>query len=209
MELVVKDAAVIYDKKTVGMTGVSFSALGGTITGIAGDEGMGKTTLLYSVARLVDLTEGSITVNGNDISSLSVRDVNAVLISPSLKWPGRKKVIDCLADVQIIRGKKRTEALGEAIAAAKTIGIEELLNVKVGKLDEGGRFYMSLASALIRKAGIILVDQLNINEEMIEKLKTVALRNDAVALLVVPDGFFSKDIGSCVVIGPKEERPNP
>ena len=103
----VKNAAVIYDKHAVGMTGINFTAEGGKITAICGEEGVGKTTLLYAIARIVDLTEGSIEFCGEDIREKSVREMNAFLLSDAVKYPGGWTGKKCISRGLIIRGEKK------------------------------------------------------------------------------------------------------
>lgn len=57
------------------LSDIDFSAKPGETTAIIGSTGCGKSTLVQLIPRLYDVTEGSITLDGKDIRSLSIADL--------------------------------------------------------------------------------------------------------------------------------------
>ena len=57
--------------------GVDFSVPAGTTFGIVGESGSGKTTTALAIMRLVDITEGRVTLGGTEISSLEKEALRA------------------------------------------------------------------------------------------------------------------------------------
>jgi len=64
------NVAKVYGDGTVAIEDISFEVERGTTTVFVGPSGCGKTTTLELVNRLIDLSEGTIIFNGEDIQSL-------------------------------------------------------------------------------------------------------------------------------------------
>jgi ATP-binding cassette subfamily B protein len=56
---------------------VSFAVPAGTRTALVGETGSGKTTAGYLVARLYDVTQGSVTIDGHDVRNLTFESLAA------------------------------------------------------------------------------------------------------------------------------------
>ena len=60
------------------VNGISFDLLPGECLAIIGESGSGKTTAVNMIARLLDVTAGSITLNGQDITHLKGKELRQV-----------------------------------------------------------------------------------------------------------------------------------
>ena len=60
------------------VNGISFDLLPGECLAIIGESGSGKTTAVNMIARLLDVTDGSITLNGQDITHLKGKELRQV-----------------------------------------------------------------------------------------------------------------------------------
>ncbi len=68
----VQDVSKSFDNgRTWAVRAVSFTVSSGEILALVGESGCGKTSTLKMINRLVDLTSGTITVGGKDITSLA------------------------------------------------------------------------------------------------------------------------------------------
>ncbi len=64
------------NKPTVhAVDGVSFSIPAGKTFGVVGESGSGKTTTALAIMRLVDITDGTVTLGGTEISSLAKHEL--------------------------------------------------------------------------------------------------------------------------------------
>ena len=70
-EVSFEDVSFRYDPARWTLRGVSLTVPRGTMTAIIGETGSGKTTLGYLVARLYDVDEGRVTIDGVDVRDLS------------------------------------------------------------------------------------------------------------------------------------------
>jgi thiol reductant ABC exporter CydC subunit len=76
----VRGARVSYDGgRTFALDGVDLDLLGGRTVALVGPSGAGKSTLAAALVRFVDLTGGSITLDGIDVGDLAGDDVRSVV----------------------------------------------------------------------------------------------------------------------------------
>lgn len=69
-ELELKNVRFAYDASQDVLNGVSFTARQGEVTALIGPSGSGKTTVSRLVSRFWDISFGTITVGGMDISQI-------------------------------------------------------------------------------------------------------------------------------------------
>jgi ATP-binding cassette, subfamily B, multidrug efflux pump len=146
------------------LSGITFRSLAGQTTAIVGSTGSGKTTLVNLVARLFDVTGGSVLVGGVD-----VRDLD-----PHVLWtriglvPQKPYLFSGTVASNLRYGKPDAtdEELWEALRVAQA---EDFVAAMPGGLDaaivQGGanvsggqRQRLAIARALVRKPDIYLFD---------------------------------------------------
>ena len=143
--------------------GIDLSMEKGALTAVIGASGSGKTTLLNLIGGLYQPTEGTVTVDGVDLSSLGEeertvfrrRRVGFVFQDCSLvpELTVRENILLPLA----LDGSRPDAAFFEELTCL--LGIQEKLDCFPHMLSGGGQQCAAIARALITRPAVILADE--------------------------------------------------
>ena len=162
----------VYPNGTVGLDDVNLTIRDGEFVAIIGRSGAGKSTLLRSVNRMHQITSGTLTVNGVDVSSLSGkslrrfrRDIGMVFQSFNLvtRTTVIKNVLSaCVPDMpfwRVLLGAFRKEDKIKALASLDKVGILDKAYMRADQLSGGQQQRVALARTLTQDPQIILADE--------------------------------------------------
>ncbi|WP_421725663.1 ABC transporter ATP-binding protein [Bauldia sp.] len=154
-----------YRKKKPVLKKFDFHAEGGKLTALVGPSGSGKSTIMNLLERFYDISGGSITIDGQDISKIrlaSLHDKIALVsqhtsifqdtIRENIRF-GRPSATD--EEVE----EAARNALAYDFIMATPDGFDTMLEEGSGALSGGQLQRLSIARAMVRDAPIILLDE--------------------------------------------------
>ncbi|MCR4670779.1 MAG: ABC transporter ATP-binding protein [Saccharofermentans sp.] len=151
--------------KTQALTNVCFTVEKGEFVAIMGESGSGKTTLLNLVAALDKSTEGSIILDGMDLTSIgeaqraAFRRDNLGFVFQEFNLLDTFTVEDNILLPLVLQGKKAMDLHEEAVKAASQLGITDILSKYPYEVSGGQKQRAAVARALITHPKMILADE--------------------------------------------------
>lgn len=143
----------------------------GDFVTIIGGNGAGKSTILNAIAGVWPVDEGSIIIDGNDVTNLPEHRraafLGRVFQDPMTGTAASMQIEENLALARR-RGERRTLRLGitraereEYRERLKTLGLglEDRMTAKVGLLSGGQRQALTLLMATLKKPKLLLLDE--------------------------------------------------
>ncbi len=146
---------------------------GGTMNVLLGPTLAGKTTLMRLMAGLDAPSAGRIVWNGTDVTGKRVQDRKiAMVYQQFINYPSMT-VYDNIASPMKLLGKSRTEIDAAVRKAAALMKLEPFLARKPLELSGGQQQRCALARALVKEAGLVLLDEplANLDYKLREELR--------------------------------------
>jgi len=182
-----KDVSFSYEKGKEVIRNISFKADKGSVTALVGSSGSGKSTLASLVASFVNPDLGVITIDGNDISKVSLNSFRSqlgVVLQDDFLFEGtiRDNILFPRPDSSEIQ-------LVEAVNAAYVNefadrfedGLDTLIGERGVKLSGGQRQRIAIARAVLADPRILILDEATSNldaesESLIQKSLTELMK---------------------------------
>jgi len=229
--LAVDTLEVVYQRAITAVQGITLSAREGQIVGILGTNGAGKTTLLRAVSGFhgtddARVTEGSITFKGRRIEN---GEPHRIARSGVALVPEREKVFPNLTVAENLLvpaapglgGAERKRREEQVMHFFPKLG--ELHDRLAGLLSGGERQMLAIASALVSKPKLLLVDELSLGlapvvvDDLMARLlqirrelglTIILVEQSAAVALDVADYSYILENGRIVLDGDKQRLSN-
>jgi len=145
-------------KNTLAVNNISFKINKGTIIGLLGPNGCGKSTTIGMMLGLIKPTSGTVVINGQNIENNRTSLLEKMnFISPYIELPKKLTVEENLKVYGRLYGVKNLEDKISEIM--EKLNLTEFKKRKTGELSSGQKNRVSLAKALVNDPEILLLDE--------------------------------------------------
>ena len=186
--LTVKDLTKVFKRKgqsdVVAADHISFDLFPGECLGLIGESGSGKSTVVNMVTRLLEPTEGSIILDGVDITRSEGRALRAaykkmqmVFQTPTESFDPRRTLGDGIGESLRNDGRSKKEAREETVRLLKLCGLDAEFAERYPHQVSGGQCQRAaIARALAIRPKLLICDEatsaldVTIQKEIVELL---------------------------------------
>ena len=173
----------------------SFEVQDGESVALVGKSGSGKSTLLNAIAGIVAVSQGSLKVNGVELSSLSETERDAFRaenVGYVFQTFNLLQGLSALENVMLAMSfsKKISDAKSRAKQLLERVGLGDKQTHKPRELSVGEQQRVAIARAIANEPKLLLADEptANLDEQntnsVLSLLKEVASENNRILILV-------------------------
>jgi branched-chain amino acid transport system ATP-binding protein len=219
------------------VNGVSFSVAEGEILGIIGPNGCGKSTLFNCILGQLEPTEGSVKLDGKEVTGMRPSDLNRLGVSRTFQllqvFPELSVRENLILAGQEHEGSMLTRFFGRRDAglteqADRMIGffkLGHLVDAKAGGLSYGQQKLLDAAMAFMAGPRLVLLDEpaggvnLTMLGDLKERLRAINAEQGATFVVIEHNMDFVMSLCSRVIVlaegkvlaegTPAEVRANP
>ena len=158
--LVITDLKKRYTNGTEALKGVSLTVPAGDFFALLGPNGAGKTTIIGISTGLVNKTEGTVKVFGNDIDKEPEKAKTHIgLVGQEINFNPFEKPIDIVTNQGGYYGIPRSVAIPRAKKLLEDLGLGEKMNVRAMELSGGMKRRLMIARALVHQPRFLVLDE--------------------------------------------------
>ncbi|NLY82488.1 MAG: ABC transporter ATP-binding protein [Clostridiales bacterium] len=182
MSMIVKDVSFAYSKQQV-LKDVSFEVARGDCVAVLGTNGVGKSTLLKCLNKVVNVKSGEITVHNRAVKELSGDELAQIIGYV----PQKGCFSDCTVFDAVLLGRKpyikwdvTQNDLEITEKVVKSLSLEEFALRKVNCLSGGEMQKVAIARALAQQPSVLLFDEPTSNLDLKNQLEVIQIIKDIV-----------------------------
>ena len=139
--------------------GLSLELEGGSFTVLLGPSGCGKSTLLRMIAGLEEVTAGSISIGGVDVTDFEPSERGIAMVFQSYALYPHMSVYNNMAYGLKIARMPRAQIDERVRQAANILQLSDYLNRKPAELSGGQRQRVAIGRAIVRDPRVFLFDE--------------------------------------------------
>ncbi len=181
------------------LRGVDIDIEPGELTLLVGPSGCGKTTLISIMAGTLDVTDGEVSVLGEELNHLTKREKTAFrarhvgFVFQQFNLLPALSAAENVAVPEVINGMPKESAVARAVEVLKTVGLGDKTESLPSQLSGGQQQRVAIARALIHDPRLLVCDEptsaidARTGQAVMELIRHVALQPDRVVVVVTHD----------------------
>ncbi|SHM09016.1 quaternary amine ABC transporter ATP-binding protein [Vreelandella subglaciescola] len=198
--------------QTLGLSNIDFDVYEGELLVIMGLSGSGKSTLIRCLNRLIDTTEGEIVIDGENIPTLSDKELLecrrrhfSMVFQNFALFPHRTVQKNAEFGLEI-RGISQSERYKIARDSLSQVGLDGWEDAYPNQLSGGMQQRVGLARALANDASVLLLDEAFsaldplIRKEMQQELTQLQAETQKTTVFITHDLDEALNIGDRIVL---------
>lgn len=188
------------------------------IVALVGESGCGKTTIARTVMRLEDATEGSVLINGADVTKLGGvalrrlrREFQMIFQDPFESIPANRTAGDIVEEGLRVHRRDldaaaRRQAALAALTACGLTPAERIAERRAFQLSGGQRQRLAIAAALVLQPRLVVADEpvsmldVSLRAEVIRALLELRDRTGTATLFITHDLALASVVADRVVV---------
>ncbi|MEU6574442.1 ABC transporter ATP-binding protein [Streptomyces sp. NPDC046805] len=182
--------------QTVALDGADFSVHPGEVVAVLGPSGSGKSTLLHCLAGIVPPDSGSITYDGQELTTMTDARRSALRRTEFgfvFQFGQLVPELTCVENVALplrLNGTSRKEAERAALGWLERLEVDGLRGKRPGEVSGGQGQRVAVARALVTRPRVLFADEPtgaldSYNGERVMELLTDAARSTDAAVVLV------------------------
>jgi multiple sugar transport system ATP-binding protein len=154
------DATCIYPGNPIpAVSSLNLDIADGEFMVLVGPSGSGKSTALRMLAGLEEVSEGTITIGGKDVSNAPPKDRDIAMVFQNYALYPHMSVAENMGFALKLKGVPKVERQAKVREVAKILGLEEYLDRKPKALSGGQRQRVAMGRAIVREPSVFLMDE--------------------------------------------------
>ena len=196
----------VYAGGVTAVDDVSLQIGDGEFMVLVGPSGCGKSTLLRMIAGLEEVTQGSISIGGTDVTEFAPRRRDIAMVFQSYALYPHMSVRKNIGYGLKVRRVPKDESRRRVEEVAKLLGLEELLERKPAQLSGGQRQRVAMGRAIVREPKAFLMDEplsnldAKLRVEMRASLSQLHARLGVTTVYVTHDQVEAMTLGQRVAV---------
>ena len=172
----------------VAVDNMNFEVKEGEIVGFLGPNGAGKTTTMSMITGFIEPTNGTIEINGYNVSKKAKKAKREIgympETTPLYSELTPKEFVRYMAELKGVPRKTRKEEIQRVL---KAVNIEDVQNKLIKNLSRGYKQRVSLAGALVGNPKVLILDEptVGLDPKQVTQIRSLikSLRKDHTVIL--------------------------